>query len=192
MIWETSNAKEVTIDNGIGEVGLSGQQKVSPEKTTTYTLVAKNEEGGTVEKKVAIQVSVPILPPKIDLKTIPETTRKGVEEQAIKNLMIQYPERYIKIIDRSIYYVAWNGATIIHHVIIENTSDIAYKNIKVRVSYYSESGTEISGQTGILPVTIPPHSKKTYLEGGIVLGMGSSGMHAGNIEVLGAAPLVGE
>jgi len=184
--WKTSNAKEVFLNKQTVE--RSGSQDISPEKTTTYTLIAKNEEAAIVERKVTVQVNIPLAPPKIDLKTVPETTKKGVEEQETKNLtMAQYPERYIKIIDRSIY-VAWNGATIIHHVVIENTGDIAYKNIKVRVSYYSDSGTMISGQTGVLPVTIPPHSKKTYLEGGIVLGMGSSGMHAGNIEVLGAVP----
>jgi hypothetical protein len=188
--WKTSNAKGVFLNKQTVE--KSGSQDISPEKTTTYTLIAKNEEGATVERKVTVQVDIPLPPPKIDLKTVPETTKKGAEEQETKNpIMAQYPERYIKIIDRSIY-VAWNGATIIHHVIIENTSDIAYKNIKVRVSYYSDSGTMISGQTGVLPVTVPPHSKKTYLAGGIVLGMGSSGMRAGDIEVLGAIPLVGE
>jgi hypothetical protein len=107
--------------------------------------------------------------------------------------MVLHPEQYIKITDWS-FYVAWNGGAIIHHVTIENTSDIAYKNIKVRVSYYSQSysnaGTEIGGEMGILPVTLSPHSKKTYLKGGAVLGLGSNGMYAGDIEVLGAVPLI--
>ncbi len=114
------------------------------------------------------------------------------EEVGTNNSMILHPDWYIKISDWSFYVAA--RIAIIHHVTIENTSDIAYKNIKVRVRYYSTStgnyGTEIAQETGILPVTLPPHSKKTYLEGGTVLGAGSSHMYPGNIEVLESIPII--
>ena len=107
--------------------------------------------------------------------------------------MVQHPEWYIKITDWSFY--ATRGVGIIHHVTIENTSDIAYKNVEVRVHYYSTSasnyGTEIGNETGVLKVVLPPHSKKTYLEGGAVFGAGSSLFNADNIEVLGALPATG-
>ena len=93
-----------------------------------------------------------------------------------------------------LYYSVWSGVAIIHHVTIENTSDIAYKDIKVRVLYYSNSitdnGKQISQETGILPVVVPPHSKNTYLKGGSTLGASSMGMYAGYLEVLGAVPLI--
>lgn len=105
---------------------------------------------------------------------------------------ILHPEWYIKISDWS-FYVA-SRVAIIHHVTIENTSDIAYKKIKVRVSYYSTSGsnygTEIAHETGILNVTLPPHSMKTYLKGGSVLGAGSMLWYAGNIQVIEAVPII--
>ncbi|HLE25005.1 MAG TPA: hypothetical protein VI935_05075 [Thermodesulfobacteriota bacterium] len=107
--------------------------------------------------------------------------------------MAQHPEWYIKITDWSFY--ATRGVGIIHHVTIENTSDIAYKNVEVRVHYYSTStsnyGTEIGNETGVLNVVLAPHSKKTYLEGGAVFGAGSSLFNADNIEVLGALPATG-
>ncbi len=107
--------------------------------------------------------------------------------------MVQHPEWYIKITDWSFY--ATRGVAIIHHVTIENTSDIAYKEVEVRVHYYSTSasnyGTEVGNETGVLKVVLPPHSKKTYLEGGAVLGAGSSLFNADNIEVLGALPATG-
>jgi hypothetical protein len=115
------------------------------------------------------------------------------EELQMENPMVLYPERYITITDWS-FYVVWSGGAIIHHVTMENTSDIAYKNIKVRVGYYSHSytntGTKVGMEVGNLPVTLPPHSKKTYLEGGAVLGLGSNGMYARGIEILGATPLI--
>ncbi len=114
------------------------------------------------------------------------------DEVETKNSMIIHPEWYIKIIDSS-FYVA-SRVAIIHHVTIENTSDIAYKNIKVRVNYYSTSssnyGTQVAQETGVLPVTLPPHSKETYLKGGAVLGAGSMSWYAGNIEVLEAVPII--
>jgi len=115
------------------------------------------------------------------------------EEKEITTTMVQHPEWYIKITDWSFY--AARGVAIIHHVTIENTSDIAYKNVEVRVHYYSTSasnyGTEIGNETGVLKVVLPPHSKKTYLEGGAVFGAGSSLFNADNIEVLGALPATG-
>lgn len=116
------------------------------------------------------------------------------EEAGTKNPMVLHSEQYIKITDWS-FYVA-SRVAIIHHVTIENTGDIPYKNIEVRVRYYSMSysnyGTQVGGETGILYVTLPPHSKRTYLEGGAVLGSGSSLFYAGNIEVVGAVPLTDE
>src|SRR3989304_350435 len=92
------------------------------------------------------------------------------EEKEIPTSMVQHPEWYIKITDWSFY--ATRGVAIIHHVTIENTSEIA-------------------NETGVLNVVLPPHSKKTYLEGGAVLGAGSSLFNADNIEVLGALPATG-
>ena len=107
--------------------------------------------------------------------------------------MAQHPEWYIKITDWSFY--ATRGVGIIHHVTIENTSDIAYKDVEVRVHYYSTSasnyGTGIGNETGVLKVVLPSHSKNTYLEGGAVFGAGSSLFNADNIEVLGAVPVTG-
>src|SRR5919109_1423151 len=92
------------------------------------------------------------------------------QEPKSTNPMILHPERYIKVTDWSLYAPMPSAVAIIHHVTIENTSDIAYKDIKVRVHYYSistsQEGTLISQETGVLPITLPHHSKKTYLEGG--------------------------
>jgi hypothetical protein len=42
LIWDAiTNADSIEIDNGIGSVGSSGSQLVSPAETTTYTLIAR-------------------------------------------------------------------------------------------------------------------------------------------------------
>jgi hypothetical protein len=43
--WQTSNANDISIDNGIGGVGASGQRDVSPSATTTYNLTARGSSG---------------------------------------------------------------------------------------------------------------------------------------------------
>jgi hypothetical protein len=42
LTWVVTGATSVTIDNGIGNVALSGNQMIWPTETTTYTLTASN------------------------------------------------------------------------------------------------------------------------------------------------------
>ena len=106
--------------------------------------------------------------------------------------MRAHPEWYIKITDWSVY-ATWGAVAIIHHVTIENTSDVEYKDVKVRVFYSSltgGTGTVVSQEVGILPVTLPPKSKKTYLKKGTTIGAGSQFMNGVGIQVLSATPVL--
>jgi hypothetical protein len=117
----------------------------------------------------------------------------GAKSSDYSKPMIEHPEWYIEITDWTIYST-WSAVAIIHHVTIENTSDIPYKDVLVRVRYYQtaapRSGTQIAQETGVLPVTLPPHSKDTYLRNGSTLGMASMSMYPNGIEVLGAVPVL--
>jgi len=42
LSWDVGNATAVTIDNGVGSVGLTGSRVVTPAADTTYTLTAAN------------------------------------------------------------------------------------------------------------------------------------------------------
>ncbi|MGQ0792719.1 MAG: hypothetical protein ACT4NX_01355 [Deltaproteobacteria bacterium] len=112
------------------------------------------------------------------------------DEPESGNPQFSHPQRYIKITDFSIYSA--RGVGIIHHVMIENTSDVQYKNVKALVRYYSTSGSgygrQVAVERGALPVTLPPRSKGVYLEGGSPFGAIAGGVRAGSIEILGAEP----
>jgi hypothetical protein len=54
LTWSVSGASKVSISPGIGTVGLTGSQSISPSKTTTYTLTATNEFGSTKATKVVL------------------------------------------------------------------------------------------------------------------------------------------
>ncbi len=88
--------------------------------------------------------------------------------------MTTHPQWFIKISDWSVYS-SWGAVAIIHNVTIENTSDLS-----------TGAGGPVSQETGVLPVTLPPRSKATYLKAGVTLGAGSQFMNAVGIEVLGA------
>jgi hypothetical protein len=113
------------------------------------------------------------------------------QESAPTISMKQHPEWYIKVTDWS-YFVAARVA-MISNVTIENTADIAYKDILIKLNYYSTSygsvGQQVSSTTAVLPITIPPHSKNTYLKGGMPIGMGAQSYQTNFVQVLGAAPV---
>jgi serine/threonine protein kinase len=53
--WKTANATEVSIDNGIGQVDLTGQTNVRPSTNTTYVLTARGP-AGTQQRSVNVLV----------------------------------------------------------------------------------------------------------------------------------------
>lgn len=109
------------------------------------------------------------------------------------NTMAARPEWYIKVTDWNVYGT-WSAVAVIHHVTIENNSDIEYKDVKVRVCYSSMStggaGQIVSQEVGVLPVTLPPRSKATYLRSGHTLGAASSFMNAVDLQVISATPVL--
>lgn len=113
-------------------------------------------------------------------------TADSADNKKIK-YMESHPKSYIKIHDYSVY-ATWGSVAILHNVTIENTSDIAFENIKIRICYSSlnRPGNVISQEVGIIPVTVPPHSNNKYLRAGIPFGGGSQAMNAVDIQVLGA------
>ena len=61
--WEVSGTvASVAINNGIGAVQNSGNRRVSPQESTTYTLTASGP-GGNVTASATVSVSVPPPPP---------------------------------------------------------------------------------------------------------------------------------
>jgi peptidoglycan-associated lipoprotein len=60
--WSVSNATEISIDNGIGTVQNTGNRRVIPSDTTTYTISAGGP-GGNVTATATVTVTAPAAPP---------------------------------------------------------------------------------------------------------------------------------
>ena len=104
---------------------------------------------------------------------------------------ITHPEWFLKITKWS--YFAPARVAMLSSVKIENSADIAYKDIKVRLLFNSTSppavGQIIATTQGVLPVTVPPRSADTYLKGGITMGAGRQGYRVSDIQILAATPI---
>lgn len=78
LSWEVTNAGSVSLDQGIGSVGFSGMQSVSPSSTTTYVLTATNSSG-SITSAVTIGVDQPVIPPSIS--EFLTSNSSGLEDQ---------------------------------------------------------------------------------------------------------------
>ena len=77
LAWTVSNASSVSIDQGIGNVGLSGSVQVKPSATTTYTITA-NGSGGKATATATVTVASPVTPPQISSFTAnPVSVQRG-------------------------------------------------------------------------------------------------------------------
>ncbi len=85
LSWTTQDATEVTLE-GIGKVGPSGSQLVTPTTSTTYSLTAKGE-GGSQDATARVTVTPPPPPP--------ETARPSLSDQelfarSVKDIYFDY------------------------------------------------------------------------------------------------------
>jgi parallel beta-helix repeat protein len=56
LSWSAKDATKVSIDPGVGTVGLNGATTIAPQTTTTFTAIATNAEGETARQQVTVQV----------------------------------------------------------------------------------------------------------------------------------------
>jgi len=72
--WTSTNADQVTIDQGIGAVDPIGSLTITPEETTTYTITAAND-GGQAQASVTVTVTNPV--PTVEISADPTSIVKG-------------------------------------------------------------------------------------------------------------------
>ena len=90
LSWQTTNAKDVTID-GIGAVQPNGSQQVTPTDSTTYHLTAKGD-GGTQEATARVTVTAPPPPP----PPPPSMSEQEMFAQNVKDIFFDYDKYDIR------------------------------------------------------------------------------------------------
>jgi len=94
LSWTTQNATEITLE-GIGRVGPSGSQLVTPSTSTTYRLTAKGA-GGTQEAIARITVTAP--PPPTTFT--PTTTDQELFARSVKDIYFNYDSYELRASDQ--------------------------------------------------------------------------------------------
>jgi peptidoglycan-associated lipoprotein len=85
LSWKTQDATEVTLE-GIGKVGPSGSQLVTPTASTTYRLTAKGE-GGSQEATARVTVTPPPPPEANNASTLSE---QELFARSVKDIFFDY------------------------------------------------------------------------------------------------------
>jgi peptidoglycan-associated lipoprotein len=93
LTWQTTNATEVSIDNGVGTVQSNGSQQARPNESTTYTLTAKGE-GGTQTATTRVTVNTP--PPAPPAPTAPSMSDEELFSQNAKDVFFDYDKSDIR------------------------------------------------------------------------------------------------
>jgi hypothetical protein len=76
--WQSQNATSVTINNGVGSVGMSGSAAVTPTTSTTYTVTATNGTNNTSSTcSIAVAVTAGPLPKIIQFSASPMSILSG-------------------------------------------------------------------------------------------------------------------
>ncbi len=94
--WEVSgNAASVAINNGIGSVQNTGNRRVSPTDSTTYTLTASGP-GGNVSASATVNVSTPPPPPPPPAAPAPKVTFEQRMSSDVQDAYFDYDKSDIR------------------------------------------------------------------------------------------------
>jgi peptidoglycan-associated lipoprotein len=92
LTWQTANATDVNIDQGVGTVQASGSKQVSPTDSTTYTLTAKGD-GGTQTATARVTVNAPAPPPPPPTQTLSD---EQLFAQNVKDVYFDYDKSDVR------------------------------------------------------------------------------------------------
>lgn len=102
LTWQTENASEVTIDNGIGQVDASGQTTVRPQNSTTYVLTAKGNAGTQTR-------TLNVLVEKAEQAPAPVVAPKQVDETALVQAVLNNFTAALRAHNLAGMRAAWTG-----------------------------------------------------------------------------------
>ena len=98
LTWATSNANDVSIDNGVGGVSASGTKQVCPASTTRYTLTANGPGGSRTESTtVTVNSKAAAAPTPTDRLTIHvnfDTNKSTIRQEDVADL--QKAETFVR------------------------------------------------------------------------------------------------
>jgi len=95
LVWSTTNASDVSINNGIGTVSSSGRQSITPADTTTYTLTASGPNG-TTTATATVTITAPPPPPAPVARPVNTSTLESRVQSDLKDAFFDYDANAIR------------------------------------------------------------------------------------------------
>jgi peptidoglycan-associated lipoprotein len=93
LSWESENAANVVIDNGIGTVEASGSRTIQPSVSTTYLAKVSNVSGNAAaEIRITVTVPAPVIPP----PTPPVITDAAFFGASIKDVFFDFDQSTVR------------------------------------------------------------------------------------------------
>jgi len=132
LSWSSSNADSATIDQGIGDVDVSGSTTVSPTETTTYTIMV-NGLGGTASAQALV------------------TVEPGVEPQPEGSFGEQYedlipPDATVESYDPKRFSVITG--------LVRDLNDLPIADVSVAILHHAEYGTALTDAKGRFSIPV--------------------------------------
>jgi len=93
--WTVTGATGTTINNGIGAVQASGNRRVIPSETTTYTLTATGPAGETTAN-ATVSVSAPPAPPPPVTSSASKGTLESRVQSDLRDALFDYDSNNIR------------------------------------------------------------------------------------------------
>jgi peptidoglycan-associated lipoprotein len=93
--WTVTGATGTTINNGIGAVQASGNRRVIPSETTTYTLTATGP-GGETTANATVSVSAPPAPPPPVTTSASKGTLESRVQSDLRDALFDYDSNNIR------------------------------------------------------------------------------------------------
>jgi PKD repeat protein len=180
LVWNTTNATSVTIDNGVGSKPVSGSTTVNPVATTTYTLTAVGP-GGTLISQATVTVSNR---PSISFSATPTDIVAG----SSSTLAWTVTNATTVSIDNGVGNVSANGstsvspgATTLYTITAVGPGGTSFAQVTVnvvevpRITFTATPSTIVAGGTSTLSWTVTGVNSATIDHGvGTVFALGST------------------
>lgn len=93
--WSTSNATDMSIDQGIGAVQSQGERQAFPTASTTYTLSVRGP-GGSDSRSVTVSVTTPPPPPPPPTPTAPHLSSADMLQQQAQDAYFDFDKSDIR------------------------------------------------------------------------------------------------
>lgn len=144
LSWDIEGATTVTIDNGIGDVALTGTRVISPTVTTTYTLTATKSGTTKTATTQIIVTSEPGPVPTVGMVQV----QNYITIQEVERGPITAANCNVAVVDINVFAIAWGT----HQGTIQDIDGDTYLSGGDTITFDS---TWISGShTGKVPYTV--------------------------------------